>query len=116
MRLPIFDWLRCPSWMRSEPRSGFVEICGLAINPLLPLIGNLSLTYGFQPLKITDVGGILEVTSILSRRAGFGGIESASRYWVPRQWRWPCPEVILAYGVGSAAGMPKVPSTTSTKF
>src|SRR6266851_156879 len=96
MRLLIFDWLRCPSWMRSEPRSGFVEICGLAINPLLPLIGNLSLTYGFQPLKITDVGGILEVTSILSRRAGFGGIESASRYWVPRQWRWPCPEVILA--------------------
>src|SRR5258707_6631488 len=38
MRLPIFDWLRWPSWMRSEPRSGFAEISGLAIHPSAPCI------------------------------------------------------------------------------
>src|SRR5437016_8941484 len=38
MRLPIFDWLRWPSWMCSEPSSGFAEISGLAIGPPAPPI------------------------------------------------------------------------------
>src|SRR5260370_13376920 len=35
-RSPILDWLRWPSWMRRDPRSGFAETCELAIGPPAP--------------------------------------------------------------------------------
>ena len=37
-RLPVPVLLRWPSWMRSEPRSGFAETCELAIGPPAPCI------------------------------------------------------------------------------
>jgi|SRR5258708_5067054 len=83
IRLPIFDWLRWPSWIRSDPRSGFAEICGLAISGPFPSNEKASHlpmdTYGFQPLKITDDGGSSEVTSILSRRGDFGRVACCLR-------------------------------------
>src|SRR5436190_23422275 len=46
--------------MRSEPRSGFAEISGLAISgPFPPGWEHFTLTYGFHRLKITDAGGRL---------------------------------------------------------
>ena len=39
MRLPILDWVRWPSWMRNEPKSGLAETGGVAIRALFLLTG-----------------------------------------------------------------------------
>src|SRR5438445_9874537 len=58
--MPNLDWHRWQSWMRSQTRSVFAEISGLAIScPFPPGWEHFTLTYGFHRLKITDAGGRL---------------------------------------------------------